>query len=125
MEDPDDLQALDVLYKLFGQTIKIYLASHFNILSAIDQYRGNITNEISRVISESEDSEDINQEVRAEEISEDSPIAQTVNLLIEYAIKNSASDIHIEPRNKYVAIRYRIDGVLKERYCHRMVECSE
>ena len=114
MEDPDDLQALDVLYKLFGQTIKIYLASHFNILSAIDQYRGNITNEISRVISESEDSEDINQEVRAEEISEDSPIAQTVNLLIEYAIKNSASDIHIEPRNKYVAIRYRIDGVLKE-----------
>ena len=114
MEDPDDLQALDVLHKLFGQTIKIYLASHFNILSAIDQYRGNITNEISRVISESEDSEDINQEVRAEEISEDSPIAQTVNLLIEYAIKNSASDIHIEPRNKYVAIRYRIDGVLKE-----------
>lgn len=114
MEDPEDLQALDVLHKLFGQNIKIYLASHFNILSAIDQYKGNITNEISKVITESGEEDDLNQEVRAEEISEDSPIAQTVNLLIEYAIKNNASDIHIEPRNKYVAVRYRIDGVLKE-----------
>jgi len=114
MEDPDDLQALDVLHKMFGQNIKIYLASHFNILSAIDQYRGNITSEISKVITESSDDEESNQEVRAEEISEDSPIAQTVNLLIEYAIKNGASDIHIEPRNKYVSVRYRIDGVLKE-----------
>lgn len=114
MEDPEDLQALDVLHKLFGQNIKIYLASHFNILSAIDQYKGNITSEITKVITESGEEEDVNQEVRAEEISEDSPIAQTVNLIIEYAIKNNASDIHIEPRNKYVAVRYRIDGVLKE-----------
>lgn len=113
MEDPDDLQALDVLHKLFGQNIKIYIATHYNILSAIDQYRGNITNEISKVITES-DEDNLNQEVRAEEISEDSPIAQTVNLLIEYAIKNNASDIHIEPRNNYVSIRYRIDGVLRE-----------
>ena len=114
MEDPDDLQALDILHKMFGQNIKIYLASHFNIMSAIDQYRGNITSEISKVITESSYDEESNQEVRAEEISEDSPIAQTVNLLIEYAIKNGASDIHIEPRNKYVSVRYRIDGVLKE-----------
>jgi type IV pilus assembly protein PilB len=114
MEDPEDLQALDVLHKLFGQNIKIYLATHFNILSAIDQYKGNITSEISKVITETSEEDDANQEVRAEEISEDSPIAQTVNLIIEYAIKNNASDIHIEPRNKYVAIRYRIDGVLKE-----------
>lgn len=114
MEDPDDLQALDILHKMFGQNIKIYLASHFNILSAIDQYRGNITSEISKVITESSDDEESNKEVRAEEISEDSPIAQTVNLLIEYAIKNGASDIHIEPRNKYVSVRYRIDGILKE-----------
>ncbi len=50
----------------------------------------------------------------ADEIAEDSPIAQTVNLIIEYAIKNSASDIHIEPRETYVSVRYRVDGILKE-----------
>ncbi|MCA9347911.1 type II/IV secretion system protein, partial [Candidatus Saccharibacteria bacterium] len=41
-------------------------------------------------------------------------IAQTVNLIIEYAVKSGASDIHIEPRESYVSVRYRIDGVLKE-----------
>ena len=47
-------------------------------------------------------------------LRENSPIAQTVNLLLEYAIKSNASDIHIEPREDYVQVRYRIDGVLKE-----------
>lgn len=115
MEDPDDLQAVDVLHKLFGQKIKIFIATKFNILSAIDQYRGNISSEISKVITESdEDEESTEGEVDEEDIAEDSPIAQTVNLIIEYAIKNGASDIHIEPREKYVGVRYRIDGVLKE-----------
>ena len=54
------------------------------------------------------------QNVSEEEISENSPIAQTVNLLLEYAIKSGASDIHIEPREDFVQVRYRIDGVLKE-----------
>lgn len=115
MEDPDDLQAVDVLHKLFGQNVKIYISTHFVILSAIDQYRGNISSEISKVMTESgEDEEEEEQKVAAEDIAEDSPIAQTINLIIEYAIKNGASDIHIEPREKHVSVRYRIDGVLKE-----------
>lgn len=117
MEDPDDLQAIDVIHKLFGQSIKLFIASRFNILSVIDLYRGNISNEISKVITESneeEDSEKAEADVKEEDIAEDSAIAQTVNLLIEYAIKNGASDIHIEPREKYVSIRYRVDGVLRD-----------
>ncbi|NCU39192.1 type II/IV secretion system protein, partial [Candidatus Saccharibacteria bacterium] len=54
------------------------------------------------------------QEVSEADVAEDSPIAQTVNLLLEYAIRSQASDIHIEPREEYVQVRYRIDGVLKE-----------
>ena len=49
--------------------------------------------------------------VSDDDIAEDSPIAQTINLLLEYAIRSSASDIHIEPREEYVQVRYRIDGV--------------
>ena len=114
MEDPDDLQAIDVLHKLFGQNIKICIATKFNILSALDQYRGNIGSEINKVITESGEVEEEEATVSEDEISEDSPIAQTVNLIIEYAIKSGASDIHIEPRDKNVIIRYRIDGVLRE-----------
>ncbi len=115
MEDPDDLQALDVLHKLFGQKIKIFIATHFNILSVLDQYRGNIGNEISKIVTDGkDDDEDDDEDITEEDIAEDSPIAQTVNLIIEYAIKSGASDIHIEPRDKQVLIRYRVDGVLRE-----------
>lgn len=114
MEDADDLQAIDVLHKLFGQNIKIFLATKFTILSALDQYRGNIGSEISKVITDSEEADEEEAVVSDDDIAEDSPIAQTVNLIIEYAIKSSASDIHIEPRDKHVIIRYRIDGVLRE-----------
>ncbi len=114
MEDADDLQAIDVLHKLFGQNIKIFIATKFNILTALDQYRGNIGSEISKVITDDGETEDAESEVSDDDIAEDSPIAQTVNLVIEYAVKSGASDIHIEPRDKHVVIRYRVDGVLKE-----------
>ena len=113
MVDPDDLQAIDVLHKLFGQSIKIFIATKFNILAALDLYRGNIGSEISKIVTEG-DEEETDEEVTEEDIAEDSPIAQTVNLIIEYAVKSGASDIHIEPREKHVLIRYRVDGVLKE-----------
>lgn len=113
MEDPDDLQAIDVLHKLFGNSVKIHIATHLNILAAIDQYRSNLSGEITKTITQ-EDEEEDNEEVHEEDIAEDSPVAQTVNLILEYAIKSGASDIHIEPREKHVQVRYRIDGVLKE-----------
>ncbi len=118
MEDPDDLQAIDVIHKLFGQSVKLFIATRLNILSVIDQYRGNISSEITKVMTEGDDPADgaikEEDEIKEEDVAEDSAIAQTVNLLIEYAIKSGASDIHIEPREKYVSIRYRVDGVLKD-----------
>jgi len=52
--------------------------------------------------------------VSEEDISENSPVAKTVNLILEYAIHSNASDIHIEPREEYLQVRYRIDGTLRE-----------
>lgn len=112
MEDPDDVQALDFIKKQLGQDIKVYMACREDILGALDQYRENISSEISDVITEVEGGGD--QEVDEADLAEDSPIAQTVNLILEYAIKTGASDIHIEPRGNHVQIRYRQDGVLKE-----------
>lgn len=115
MEDPDDIEAVNLLQKQLGSKIKIHVASSQNIATALDQYRTNIGNELTQVIStEASAKEDEDETVQEADLAEDSPIAQTVNLLIQYAVKAGASDIHIEPREDYVLVRYRVDGVLRE-----------
>ncbi len=115
MEDPDDIQAVNFLQKQLGTNIKVHVATGSNISTALDQYRGSVSTELTKVLdSESAESEDEELDISEEDVAEDSPIAQTVNLIIEYAIKSGASDIHIEPREEHVVVRYRIDGILKE-----------
>lgn len=115
MEDPDDVQAVNFIQKEIGTNAKIYIATKDNILSALENYRGDVNQELNEVIDvQREDESADTQQVNEQDIAEDSPIAQTVNLLLEYAIRSHASDIHIEPREEFVQIRYRIDGVLKE-----------
>lgn len=114
LEDPDDVQAINFLRKQLGPNIKIHIATASMIQGALDQYRGNISSELTKVISTEEVADEADEEVSEDEVAEDSPIAQTVNLIIEYGVNASASDIHIEPREDYVVIRYRIDGVLRE-----------
>jgi type IV pilus assembly protein PilB len=116
MEDPDDIQAINFLQKQLGNNLNVFVATSSNIQAALDQYRGNIGNELTKVFStdDAETEESSDEEVSAEDLAEDSPIAQTVNLIIEYGVKAAASDIHIEPREDYVVVRYRIDGILRE-----------
>ncbi len=113
MEDPDDIQALNFLRKQLGSNIKVYISTSTLIRSALDQYRDNISGELTKVI-ESEKAEEEKEEKEEENIAEDSPVAQSVNLIIEYAIKQGASDVHIEPREDMIVIRYRVDGILRE-----------
>lgn len=113
MEDPDDVEAINLLRKQVGTNIKIYVSTHQTILAALDAYRTDVDKELGEVISvQSADSNSEN--VREEDLTENSPIAKTVNLLLEFAIRSNASDIHIEPRESHIQVRYRIDGVLKE-----------
>lgn len=114
MDDPDDVQALDFIKKEVGENVKLYIAPHDNILVILENYRGNVNEELNEVIDIQREDDGTAQQVSQEDIAENSPIAQTVNLLLEYAVKSQASDIHIEPREDYVQIRYRIDGVLHE-----------
>lgn len=117
MADPDDIQAINFLRKQLGTDMKVHITTASLLQTALDQYRGgsSIGNELTKVISsgaEEETAED--EEVNESDLAEDSPIAQTVNLIIEYGIKSGASDIHIEPREEFVVVRYRIDGLLRE-----------
>ncbi len=115
MEDPDDIEAVNFLQKQLGTNLKVYAATGAAIRSTIEQYRDNIDNELTKVITAGQKEEAAKEkEVSEEDVAEDSPIAQTVNMLIEYAVASGASDIHIEPRENHVLIRYRVDGVLRE-----------
>jgi type IV pilus assembly protein PilB len=117
MEDPDDVQAVNFIQKEIGTNSKIYIATKDNIMSVLDMYRGDVNKELNKVIDvQREDNPEAatTGTITEQDISEDSPIAQTVNLLLEYAIRSHASDVHIEPREGYVQVRYRVDGILKE-----------
>jgi type IV pilus assembly protein PilB len=114
MDDPDDIQAISFLEKEIGTNVKIYVAPHENILQCLENYRGDVNEELNQVIDIQREDDGTAQQISEADVAENSPIAQTVNLLLEYAIRSQASDIHIEPRENFVQIRYRIDGVLKE-----------
>ncbi|MCA9326903.1 type II/IV secretion system protein, partial [Candidatus Saccharibacteria bacterium] len=116
MEDPDDVPAINFLQKQLGKPVRIHIATTSTVQAALDQYDGDgssVGNEIDKVIAiqETDDSEEV---VDKADVAEDSPIAQTVNLIIDYGVRNGASDIHIEPRENFVVVRYRIDGILRE-----------
>jgi type II secretory ATPase GspE/PulE/Tfp pilus assembly ATPase PilB-like protein len=115
MDDPDDIQALNFLHRQLGGDVKVYIAPASQLQSALDQYRDNISSELTKVIADGDEgAEDVaDGEIDEKDVAEDSPIAQTVNIIIEYGIKSGASDIHIEPRENDVVVRYRIDGLLR------------
>jgi type IV pilus assembly protein PilB len=112
MGDPDDIQGLNFLQKQLGSNPKVHLTTDSLLQAALDQYRGSISNELTKVIAADDDA--IEDDIDEDDLAEDSPVAQTVNLIIEYGIKAGASDVHIEPRETYVVVRYRIDGILRE-----------
>ncbi len=117
MSDPEDLAALDFVRKSVGGDVKTYVASSADILAALDQYRTSMEGEITKAIksSEEEESKDARQpEVSAKDLAEDAPIAKTVNIILEYGLRFGASDIHIEPRENIIQVRYRVDGILQE-----------
>jgi type IV pilus assembly protein PilB len=113
MEDPDDVQARNFLLQQLGSNIRIHITTSTALQAALDQYRDNVGSDLTKVIPTVDEPEEA-EEVDESSLTEDSPIAQTVNLLIEYGVKSGASDIHIEPREDIVVTRYRIDGMLRE-----------
>ena len=113
MQDPDDIQAINFLQKQLGNKLKVFITTESLLQAALDQYRGNISSELTKVIANDVVTEE-EEEVDESDLAEDSPVAQTVNIIIEYGIKSGASDVHIEPREEFVVVRYRIDGILRE-----------
>ena len=117
MVDPEDFQAIDFIGKELGVRPLVYIGTSTDIGAILDQYKGGLTGEISESVKGATSSDDGSgkmEEVSEKDLGEDAPIAKTVNVVLEYAVKSRASDIHIEPHENIVQVRYRIDGVLHE-----------
>jgi len=115
MEDPDDVPAISFLQKQLGQPVRVHVATSSTIQAALDQYNdSNVSTELAKVIAVEDKEPEEDEDIDEKDVAEDSPIAQTVNLIIDYGVRAGASDVHIEPRENFVLVRYRVDGILRE-----------
>ena len=114
MADPANVFALDDIRSITGMEVKPVVATKPDLLAAINRYhRGDAEmDDLTMALDSSAEEED--DLGRVKEIVEDAPIVKFVNLLITQAIQDRASDIHIEPAERDLRVRFRIDGVLHE-----------
>ena len=114
MSDPANVFAIDDIRTISGREVKAVVATKEDIEDAIKRYH-RMADEIESIADEfSIDAEEDSSLAGLTEVAEEAPIVKFVNLLISQAVNDGASDIHIEPGERDLRVRYRIDGVLSE-----------
>lgn len=109
MTDPTDLQTAEFIRRKTGLEPRIHITTFSDLKDALHRYRVDLEEEM-KIIQEKEDEDDTGDLKKA---AEELPIINIVGSILEHAVYEGASDIHIEPNEKELAIRYRIDGILK------------
>lgn len=112
--DPFNPNSVDDLHLLTGQPIKLVASTSMRIQEAINRvYEKNTANLVDKIEGEFEETYDLEGPIDILEATEDdAPVIKFVNSLIFRAVKEKASDIHIEPFEKEFVVRFRVDGVL-------------
>ena len=115
--DPMNINALDDISIVTGMHVEPYVSTSSDIMSAIDRYYGRSeTMSVAEQYAKEREKNAQNDEAeRMEAEINSSPIVVIVNSMIEQAARQRASDIHVEPMEDAVRVRYRIDGVLYNR----------
>ncbi len=116
MADPRNVEAIDQVSHRTGLAVDPYLAAEEDILKVIDRrFRslGSVEDMIEDLeVTRLRDEEDEIPQLR--DLSDEAPITRLVNLILAQAVRDGASDVHIEPDEKVLRVRFRIDGVLYE-----------
>lgn len=112
MIDANNVQAVDYLANVIQRPIKVFMASETSVRHILDQYKTDLsTVDEAAEASESEKASSLSENIKT--IAQDSPISRALSTILEHAIKTRASDVHIEPLEDILLIRFRIDGVLR------------
>ncbi len=118
MANPVDLDAISFVRQKTGLNIKSFAASPTAVTQAIDiQYKQELIGQVGEAIKENEEVKQTKtvDSTQIAQIIKEAPIAKIVSTILEYAVKSRASDVHIEPQEERVRVRYRIDGILYDR----------
>ena len=107
--DPENIEIFEFIRKKTNLKPVIYLTTPEGLNETIKQYHKSLKAEFKDLADENINSGDENLKKLAENL----PIVRIVDTLLEYAIFEGASDIHIEPEEKYIIARYRVDGILR------------
>jgi len=121
MLDPEDLKTIDFIKKAGNYKILPRLTNEESIKNVLRQYQESLEKEFSSIITKESQGVKAIQIEEKEEKKEDLekagqelPVVRIVDTLIKHAILQRASDIHIEPTEKEILVRYRIDGILRD-----------
>ena len=109
--DPTNIQRMDYISTLVRMPVRPIMTSEAGIANAMMQYVADLK-DVNKVAQNEEKERKENSE--AQTITQDSPISKALTSILDYAAKSKASDIHIEPLEKSLVIRCRIDGVLRK-----------
>ncbi|MCC6466107.1 MAG: Flp pilus assembly complex ATPase component TadA [Planctomycetes bacterium] len=122
MANPADVIAVDTLKSITGKSVKVYIATRVAIADAIDkhyqqqysldQMGEDLKSVDAELVAEEEDQGGVDKE--ALDAASNAPVVKYVNATLMEAVKQRASDIHFEPFEREVAVRFRIDGALRE-----------
>lgn len=119
MVDPANIDALDALKFISlkrNLNANIYITSKSSFNVAVKQFRRfgeelkSMLENVDQQIVEKEDSEKNKKEIKS--ISDEAPVAKIVDIIISHAVEGRASDIHVEPNENELKVRYRLDGIL-------------
>lgn len=115
--NPEELETRDFIEKKTGLRAELYVATPSAISEALKLYHKSLQAEFATITGEAEKEEGLQKDELKKDLHElarELPVIRVVDTLLEYAISENASDIHIEPHETGVTIRYRIDGILHE-----------
>ncbi|HPR99870.1 MAG TPA: GspE/PulE family protein [Candidatus Woesebacteria bacterium] len=119
MANPLDIETVEFLEKKTNLKIETAMAVEKQIDAFIrekyEREKG-ITTEVTRALDEQKVEEMKTESENLKAVSAEAPIAKIVNTILDYAVRSRASDVHIEPMEENVRVRYRIDGILQEKY---------
>jgi len=119
MVNPIDLSAIEFLEKKSGVRVKPFLVLPDDLNTAIEtRYDQGLSSEVTAALKEAGGEADNVKTVdvkKMRELIHEAPIAKIVTTILEFAMKSRASDVHIEPLEDKVRVRYRIDGILHEK----------
>ncbi len=109
--DPGNLEIIDFIKRKTGLSVKVYLSTPENIKESFKKYSRSLEAEF-KYLSDGDEEVSKLKEISKKKSIKDLPVAKVVDAILEHAIIDGASDIHIEPEEKNVLVRYRLDGIL-------------